>query len=271
MARKWLVALVVSIALGLASCGLAPTSIDFAPDRATGPAPLAVTFTLSGADSAQAVAWDFGDGGMSSEARPTHVYAQAGTYTVAVSVQAPGGPITIRKPDLIRVTSGGGVDSLFWIERGRGVIRRATLEGESVSTILVGLIGPEDLTVQGGRVYWTDPGAGTVESADIDGANRRVIAAGQNYPTGVAVDVARARSTGRRCRARRTHRPRSRVQSREPISTERPSRRWRVSRRRRRLPGRSASTPLRGSSTGWRMTGSEWGRAPVTRRATDGS
>ena len=184
---------VLAVAL-VAGCTVRPGSVDFVPDRTTGAAPLAVVFTCTVTGMVESYAWDFGDGGTSSDANPAHVYAQEGIYTVTLVVQTAAGPLSARKMDLIQVTAGGAGDRfLFWIERGSGTIHRASLAGAAAEVVVRGLIGPEDLVASGGRIYWTDPGTGTVESADLDGANRRTIAVGQNYPTGVAVDVARAR------------------------------------------------------------------------------
>ncbi len=181
------------LVLTIAGCVPNPLSVDFVADRTEGPLPLVVTFTSHVTRAVAGYAWDFGDGGASSEANPGHTYAEPGTYTVSLTVQTTAGPVTVRKADLIRVAAAGGAAFLFWIERGSGQIRRVPLAGGDPETILRDLIGPEDLVVSAGRIYWTDPGAGTVESADLDGANRRAIATGQNYPTGVAVDAAGAR------------------------------------------------------------------------------
>jgi PKD repeat protein len=190
--RARLVGTLIALSV-LAGCVSKPGAIDFTSDPSSGPAPLAVAFHATVSDAAQAFAWDFGDGELSAETDPVHVYAQAGTYSVSLTVTTAAGPRTERKANLIHVTAASGPDLLFWIERGSGTIRRAPLDGGAPSAVLSGLIGPEDLAVAGGRIYWTDPGAGTVESAALDGSYRQVIAAGQNYPTGIAVDAARAR------------------------------------------------------------------------------
>ncbi len=49
-----------------------------------------VTFALNGLDQEGSVLWNFGDGGFSQEIAPTHVYDDAGSYDITVSVRAPG-------------------------------------------------------------------------------------------------------------------------------------------------------------------------------------
>ena len=183
----------IAWALLLFGCAVALGVVDFTADRTAGTTPLAVAFHAIVSARVTSYAWDFGDGGSSAEADPVHVYTQAGTYSVTLTVAAAAGSVTARKADFIHVTGAPGSEAVFWIERGSGTIHRSPLDGGSSTVVLSGLIGPEDLVVAGGRMYWTDPGAGTVESADLDGANRRIISLDQNYPTGVAVDVARDR------------------------------------------------------------------------------
>jgi len=64
----------------------APTAdFDFVVDDAT----LTVSFTDSSSDGDSAIvarAWDFGDSETSTEASPTHTYAEAGVYTVSLTV-----------------------------------------------------------------------------------------------------------------------------------------------------------------------------------------
>ena len=49
-----------------------------------------VTFALNGLDQEGSVLWNFGDGGFSQEVAPTHIYNDAGSYDITVSVRAPG-------------------------------------------------------------------------------------------------------------------------------------------------------------------------------------
>ena len=49
-----------------------------------------VSFALNGLDQKGSVLWNFGDGGFSQEMAPTHIYDDAGSYDITVSVRAPG-------------------------------------------------------------------------------------------------------------------------------------------------------------------------------------
>jgi PKD repeat protein len=56
----------------------------FAP--AQGPAPLLVDFTDTSTGEPISWAWEFGDGASSAEQHPSHVYTQAGTFSVTLAV-----------------------------------------------------------------------------------------------------------------------------------------------------------------------------------------
>jgi PKD repeat protein len=73
--------------------GLPPVA-EFDASNRTGDAPLSVVFQdLSSGDVTQYL-WDFGDGQTSTERSPTHVYTEAGTYDVSLSVTGPWGSHT---------------------------------------------------------------------------------------------------------------------------------------------------------------------------------
>ncbi|MDF1553743.1 MAG: PKD domain-containing protein [Deferrisomatales bacterium] len=63
----------------------------FAPSTTAGPAPLDVTFTDASTGAISSWAWDFGDGGTSTEQTPTHTYVAPGSYTATLTVTGPGG------------------------------------------------------------------------------------------------------------------------------------------------------------------------------------
>jgi len=84
---------------------LAPAA-DFTGSPTTGAAPLTVTFSDLSANSPTSWFWDFGDGQGSTAHNPSHQYASAGTYTVALTATNAGGGDTNVKTNYIAATSG---------------------------------------------------------------------------------------------------------------------------------------------------------------------
>ncbi|WP_246589144.1 PKD domain-containing protein [Methanofollis formosanus] len=82
---------------------------SFTADPTSGEAPLSVQFTDTSLHATE-YAWTFGDGETSDEDHPVHVYEDAGTYTVTLTVTGPGG--TDSAEDEIIVT-GEGVQTPF--------------------------------------------------------------------------------------------------------------------------------------------------------------
>lgn len=91
--RLLMLTLVIGI-LGVTSCSEDEPSVA-APNAAFTSAVdgLSVTFT-DGSIGADSYSWDFGDGNTSTDASPTHTYAEGGTYTVALTVNNAGGSDT---------------------------------------------------------------------------------------------------------------------------------------------------------------------------------
>lgn len=87
-----------------------------------GYAPIAADFTVSISEltaqftntslNADSYSWDFGDGATSTEENPSHTYASEGTYTVTLSVSAPGETDEITQE--VTVTSTPKVLPLTW-------------------------------------------------------------------------------------------------------------------------------------------------------------
>lgn len=65
--------------------------------------PLSVAFTDDSTGYIDSWLWNFGDGFLSAERNPTHVYSHAGTFTVVLSVTNPSGTNTITKTNYITV------------------------------------------------------------------------------------------------------------------------------------------------------------------------
>jgi PKD repeat protein len=86
---------------------------DFGADQTSGEPPLVVAFQDLSQGGATSWAWDFGDGGTSTQQNPSHSYATAGVFAVSLSVRGPDGTDTMMKPDFVRV---GGLAAEFMAE-----------------------------------------------------------------------------------------------------------------------------------------------------------
>ena len=76
----------------------------FSANPTSGDEDLFVTFTdLSSGTGLYSWAWDFGDGALSTVANPTHLYTDAGTYTVSLTVTGTNGGDTVTKNGYITV------------------------------------------------------------------------------------------------------------------------------------------------------------------------
>lgn len=93
---------------------------DFSGAPLTGAAPLTVVFTDASTNTPTSWAWTFGDGNTSTAQNPSHAYAAAGTYTVALTATNIGGSNLATKNAYVTVTdavvtavnpSGGIVDT----------------------------------------------------------------------------------------------------------------------------------------------------------------
>jgi PKD repeat protein len=75
-----------------------------------GEAPLTVNFTDESIDGTSPITsreWSFGDGGVSDESDPVHVYDLPGTYTVSLIVGSEHGSNASIREDYITVTEAG--------------------------------------------------------------------------------------------------------------------------------------------------------------------
>ncbi|MBI4168747.1 MAG: PKD domain-containing protein, partial [Acidobacteria bacterium] len=92
---------------------------DFSADLVAGDVPFTVQFRDPTLGDPTGYAWEFGDGGTSTEAEPIHTYAVPGIYSVTLTVSGPGGPSVKRRRNFIVA---GGLSSVldddFEIDRG---------------------------------------------------------------------------------------------------------------------------------------------------------
>jgi PKD repeat protein len=92
-----------------------PTSTPALPDVSfdgtptSGAAPLTVQFTGKSSGTPDSWAWDFGDGGTSSEQDPSYTYTIPGTYTVTLTAKYPEYEVPSTQTNYITV--GGGTAS----------------------------------------------------------------------------------------------------------------------------------------------------------------
>jgi len=80
-----------------------PPVANFIASPLTGNKPLTVNFTDQSTGSITGWAWNFGDGGTSTQQSPSHTYTSAGNYTVALTVSGPNGTNTKTAPNYIQV------------------------------------------------------------------------------------------------------------------------------------------------------------------------
>ncbi|MCX6035495.1 MAG: PKD domain-containing protein [Chloroflexi bacterium] len=81
-----------------------PVQADFTGLPTSGSAPLEVNFTNQSTGDYDTCAWNFGDGGSSSNcSNPTHTYTGGGVYTVTLTVNGSGGNDVLIRPDYITV------------------------------------------------------------------------------------------------------------------------------------------------------------------------
>ncbi|KPA19103.1 secreted protein containing PKD domain protein [Candidatus Magnetomorum sp. HK-1] len=85
--------------------------IDFSANVTSGYSPLTVQFTnlTSNPDDTTLKIWEFGDGSISNEDSPTHIYKQSGLYTVQLTVyESSGYSATRTRYDYIKVDDSSG-------------------------------------------------------------------------------------------------------------------------------------------------------------------
>jgi PKD repeat protein len=86
---------------GVPTGGMKPLTVQF------------VDLSLPGNGTITDWLWQFGDGASSTESSPTHVYENAGSYTVQLTVTTEVGDNTQIRPNYINVTTPGGPNADF--------------------------------------------------------------------------------------------------------------------------------------------------------------
>src|SRR4029453_13148770 len=78
---------------------------QFFGNPTSGVSPLTVNFSNTSAGTITGYTWTFGDGGTSTLANPSHVYAASGVYTVSLTVTGPGGSNTQTRSNYVTVAA----------------------------------------------------------------------------------------------------------------------------------------------------------------------
>lgn len=89
-----------------------PIVASFTPSVTSGVAPLAVAFSNNTSGTVAFHNWSFGDGGISTNVNPTHIYSNAGVFTVVLTAGGDAGTNTLTQPNLIVVSNAPPVDVL---------------------------------------------------------------------------------------------------------------------------------------------------------------
>ena len=108
----------------------------FSITPATGYAPLTVQFTNRTSGRVDSWLWHFGDGSTSTDANPTHVYAQVGNYTVTLSATNLAGTGTATVPTVVRALRPGRA-SAHGFEEASGA-KVADLSGNGYTGMIFG-------------------------------------------------------------------------------------------------------------------------------------
>lgn len=81
-----------------------PPIADFSATPITGFVPLNVQFTDLSSGAITTRTWNFGDGNSSAEVNPSHLYSNAGVYTVSLAINGPGGDASLLRSNFITVS-----------------------------------------------------------------------------------------------------------------------------------------------------------------------
>jgi len=197
--RRVVGAVVCSLALlALAGCMLLQPRavVGFEASPLSGYTPQIVDFTPTLEGDAAAYEWHFGDGETSTEPAPSHIYRQAGEFTVSLTVQfVDGESVEVVKEDLIAISWAAQAAAerglLYWLDRKAGEISAGSPDGATSTTVVTGIYEGKHIAIGNGRIFWT--AAWKVESANLDGTGRETLYydGGMWDPIGIAVDSAK--------------------------------------------------------------------------------
>ena len=103
---------------------------DFAASTEEGTAPLTIIFTDLSTGSVNRWHWDFGDAQFSDLSQPSHIYTEAGNYTVSLAIMGTGGSDLETKVQYIKVDTG----IISWEKAGSYIGQYKVVEGTIVGS-----------------------------------------------------------------------------------------------------------------------------------------
>jgi len=131
---------------------------EFTAEPTSGPKNSTVQFTNQSTGSINSWLWDFGDGATSIDPNPSHIYKDARTYTVSLTVNGPNGSDTITKSRFIKIFE-PSVPTAEFTREPISINSPLTVQFTDTSTCPASLINYVD-----GTIYTT-----SIESASIGG------------------------------------------------------------------------------------------------------
>ena len=186
-----------SIQIG-SSGNQAPVAISNA-DATSGSAPLDVNFDSDGSKDTDGTvvsyAWDFGDGGTSNEANPTHTYDYAGNYSAKLTVTDDRGAKASNTVSIMVTEEVGGC-SMDCVSVDRIAMSYKASKGKVVGRVWLLDENGNPVTDATVHAQWTLPNGSTVDQSRDSGSNARAYfaheadAAGQYTLTVVEVTKA---------------------------------------------------------------------------------
>ncbi len=157
-----------------------PPLAAFTADAVGVPFGTAIQFTDNSTENPAAWAWDFGDGNTSTAQNPSYTYAEAGTYSVALTVTNCNGSdtsetleITVQEPPALTVDP----DS-FTVELDAGSSTTATLNlcNTGQGDLLASITSQDDISQTGYRLDFTTSEAGAGFDWQLFGPDFEVVA-----------------------------------------------------------------------------------------------
>lgn len=153
----------------------------------------------NGSESADAYAWDFGDGTTSTEKEPQKTYTTPGTYTVKLKAVGPGGTGNY-SVDIVLIDPNAVINTdkeLYFIEYGSKLVRKISLVPGSVAETVISMTGKEAHGMAydsvNKKIYYCDfqtSNSGKIWRMNTDGSDLEELLSGLASPYGIALNLA---------------------------------------------------------------------------------